>query len=476
MTTAVLASPDFLYRSIAPRDAAGGDSYELSAFELASRLSFFLWSQGPDDELLKLAASGELAQPAVLDAQVKRMLADPRAEVLVTNFALHWLDVDDLDAVQPDKLLFPEFTEGLRQDFAEEIELFVASVLLEDQNVRTLLTADYTFLNERLARHYGIEGVVGPQFRRVELTDARRHGLLGKGAVLLRTSYGDRTSPVLRGAWVLDKLMGTPPTPPPPGVETNLTQPEGEQPKTVRARLEQHREDASCNACHGVIDPYGLALENFTAIGALARLRRSRRRADRRRARSCSGGRPVDGPVALAAALLERDDQLVQALAEKLMMYAVGRELEYFDMPQVRAVVRDAAARGLSILGARRRHRAERRVPHAGRCRASIRFSSGVFGGNGRERVRRVRGVAAMFLTKKHLSRRTVLQSRRRVAGPAAARCDDSRAYGARADGRRAEAARRVLLYPARRDHVEHALRRRDRRSGRRAAPARTSS
>ena len=342
MTTAVLASPDFLYRSIAPRDAAGGDSYELSAFELASRLSFFLWSQGPDDELLRLAASGELSQPAVLDAQVKRMLADPRAAVLVTNFALHWLNVDDLDAVQPDKLLFPEFTEGLRQDFAEEIQRFVASVLLEDQNVRTLLTADYTFLNERLARQYGVEGVVGPQFRRVELTDARRHGLLGKGAVLLRTSYGDRTSPVLRGAWVLDKLLGTPPTPPPPGVETNLTQTEGEEPKTLRARLEQHRANPTCNACHGVIDPYGLALENFTATG---RWRDHDDAADApiNASTTLPSGKPITGSVELTAALLEREDQLVQALAHQLMMYAVGRELEYFDMPQVRAVVQDAA-------------------------------------------------------------------------------------------------------------------------------------
>jgi hypothetical protein len=270
------------------------------------------------------------------------MLADPRAAVLVSNFAERWLNVDDLEAVQPDKLIYPEFTEALRQDFAEEIRLFLSSVLLEDRNVRTLLTADYTFLNERLARHYGIEGVVGPQFRRVELADRNRHGLLGKGAVLLRTSYGDRTSPVLRGAWVLDKLLGTPPTPPPPGVETNLTQTEGEEPTTLRARLEQHRANQSCNACHGVIDPYGLALENFTATG---------RWRDHDEAAAVAidastalpGGKPVTGPVELTAALLEREDQLVQALTHKLMMYAVGRELEYFDMPQVRAVVKAAA-------------------------------------------------------------------------------------------------------------------------------------
>jgi hypothetical protein len=341
MTAAVLSSPDFLYRAIAPTADPSAVSQELNAFELASRLSFFLWSQGPDDELLQLAESGELAESGVLLSQVERMLADPRAEVLVASFAEGWLAVDDLEAVVPDMLIFPEFTDGLRRDFAQEIRLFLKSVLLEGRNVQELLTADYTFLNERLARHYGIDGVVGPQFRRVQLDDPNRHGLLGKGAMLLRTSYGNRTSPVLRGAWVLDKLMGTPPTPPPPGVETNLDTPEGEQPKTVRERLEQHREDASCNACHGVIDPYGLALENFSAIGAW------RDYDDDADApidphTELSGARPVDGPVTLRNALLARDDQFVQALTEKLMMYAIGRELEYYDMPQVRGVVRAA--------------------------------------------------------------------------------------------------------------------------------------
>ena len=341
MTAAVLSSPDFLYRAIAPVQTAGADAQELGAFELASRLSFFLWSQGPDDELLKLAESGELENERVLEGQVERMLADPRAEVLISGFAEGWLAVDDLDAVQPDMIVFPEFTEGLRQDFAAELRLFLKSVLLGGRNVKELLTADYTFLNERLARHYGIDDVVGPQFRRVDLTDPVRHGILGKGGLLLRTSYGNRTSPVLRGAWVLDKLMGTPPTPPPPGVETNLDTPEGEQPKTVRERLERHRKDASCNACHGVIDPYGLALENFSAIGAWRDYDEDADAPIDPRT-ELSGARPVDGPVALTAALLERDDQFVQAMTEKLMMYAVGRELEYYDMPQVREVVRTA--------------------------------------------------------------------------------------------------------------------------------------
>ncbi len=344
MTAAVLSSPDFLYRAIAPAAEPAADSKQLSAFELASRLSFFLWSQGPDDELLTLAESGDLERPNVLEAQVERMLADPRAEVLVTSFAEGWLGVDDLEAVVPDMLLFPDFTERLREDFATEMRLFLKSVLLEPRNVKELLTADYTFVNERLARHYGIEGIAGPQFRRVRLDAPARYGLLGKASMLLRTSYGNRTSPVLRGAWVLDKLMGTPPTPPPPGVETNLDTPEGEQPKTVRERLERHRKDATCNACHGVIDPYGLALENFTVTGEWRDFDKEANAAIDTRT-ELSGGRPVDGPVALRATLLERDDQFVQALTEKLMMYAIGRELEYYDMPQVRAVVRAAKKR-----------------------------------------------------------------------------------------------------------------------------------
>jgi hypothetical protein len=342
LVTAVLASPDFLYRAVAPRAPESGDRFALSDLELASRVSFFLWSQGPDDTLLDLAEAGALAGPNVLDTEVRRMLADPRAKVLVSEFAMHWLNVDDLDAVQPDKLLFPEFTEALRHDFAAEIEAFLASALLEDRDVRTLLNADYTFLNERLARHYGVPAVVGSQLRRVQLDDSRRFGLLGKGAVLLRTSYGDRTSPVLRGAWVLDKLMGTPPTPPPPGVETNLSTPPGERPRTVRARLEQHRADAVCASCHGVIDPYGLALENFSVTG-LWRDHDAEADAPIDPSSELSGGRPVSGPAELTAALLARPDQFVQALTEKLMMYALGRELAYYDMPEVRAIVRAAA-------------------------------------------------------------------------------------------------------------------------------------
>src|SRR5215471_4004430 len=270
--TAVLSSPDFLYRSIrgvppARGSAAPDAEVALTDLELASRLSFFLWNTGPDDELLTLAAAGGLSKPGALDKQVKRMIADPKASSLVTSFAMKWLNLADLDAVKPDPMLFPEFNDQLRLDFSKEAENFLRSILLEDRSVVDLLTADHTFLNERLARHYGVPGVLGGQFRRVSLTDKERWGLLGKGAVLLRTSYGDRTSPVLRGAWVLDKLMGTPPSPPPPNVATNLDQKAGEKPKTIRARLEQHREKPICMQCHGVIDPTGLPLENFDAIG-----------------------------------------------------------------------------------------------------------------------------------------------------------------------------------------------------------------
>jgi hypothetical protein len=341
LVTAILASPDFLYRTIRPADHADAE-FALNSFELASRLAFFIWSRGPDDELLALAESGQLHEPSMLVAQVERMLADPRAESLIENFAMRWLNVDDLHAVDPDDRLFPEFDELLRQAFRTEIRLFLSSVLLENASVRELLTADYTFLNEQLARHYGIEEVHGPQFRRVELQDEARFGLLGKAAVLLRTSYGDRTSPVLRGAWVLEKLMGTPPTPPPPNVETDLSTPEGELPKTVRVRLERHRESQVCNSCHGVIDPFGLALENFTAIGQW-RDNDVLANAPIDASTMLPNGKAIVGPIQLREALLARSDQFALALTEKLMMYALGRELEYHDLPQVRAVVRDAA-------------------------------------------------------------------------------------------------------------------------------------
>src|SRR5260221_7356343 len=256
MVTAGLASPDFLYRSIAqPKDKKGAKYYALSDRELASRLSFFLWKRAPDDELLKLANTGALRRPGVLDTQVRRMLTAPQAETLVTDFALRWLDLLEVDKFDWDKQIFPEFSAELRQDVSTEIDLFLRSILLEDKNVEELLTADYTFLNERLARHYGITTVHGAQFRRVHLEDENRYGLLGQRAVLLHTSYGNRTSPVVRGAWVLDKLRGTPPSPPPPNVETDLSTPPGAQPTTMRAMHDQHRANPTCNMCHGVIEP-----------------------------------------------------------------------------------------------------------------------------------------------------------------------------------------------------------------------------
>jgi hypothetical protein len=343
VVAAVLASPDFLYRAIrGPNGTSPNSEFALTDLELASRLSFFLWNTGPDDELLSLAAAGGLTRPGAVEKQVKRMLADPKASSLVTSFAMKWLNLTSLDSVQPDPKLFPTFNEQLRHDFSEEAEAFIGSILLQDRSVFELLTSNHTFLNERLARLYGVPGVIGSQFREVVVPEPERAGLLGKAAVLLRSSYGDRTSPVLRGAWVLDKLLGTPPTPPPPNTATDLSQKAGETPKTVRARLEQHRNKASCNQCHGVIDPTGLALENFDAIGEWRTVdRQANAPIDAKTV--LPNGVAIDGPVELRGQLVERPATFAQAFTEKLMMYAVNRELEYFDMPQVRAVVRAAA-------------------------------------------------------------------------------------------------------------------------------------
>jgi Protein of unknown function (DUF1592)/Protein of unknown function (DUF1588)/Protein of unknown function (DUF1585)/Protein of unknown function (DUF1587)/Protein of unknown function (DUF1595)/Cytochrome C oxidase, cbb3-type, subunit III len=341
MVTAVLVSPDFLYRGIA-RPQKDAKFYALSDLELASRLSFFLWKRAPDDELLKLANRGELRRPDVLDAQVRRMLAAPQAENLVTDFALRWLDLLEVDKFEWDKQIFPEFNAELRQDFATEIDLFLRSVLLEDKNVEQLLTADYTFLNEGLAKHYGITTVHGTQFRRVHLEDENRYGLLGKGAVLLHTSYGNRTSPVVRGAWVLDKLRGTPPAPPPPNVVTDLSTPPGAQPKTMRAMLEQHRANPTCNMCHGVIEPHGLPLERFTVTGQWRDVDWQANAPIDSKV-TMPDGTVVEGPADLRRVLLSRPGQFVQALTVKLMMYALGREVSPYDMPQIRAIVRDAA-------------------------------------------------------------------------------------------------------------------------------------
>jgi hypothetical protein len=338
LVTAVLVSPDFLYRAIR---APEGQEAALSDLELASRLSFFIWSTGPDEELLDLAIRNGLTEPGALDQQVRRMLADPKASSLVSSFAMKWLRLSDVDALTPDPEVFPGFDDQLPEDFLTEARLFIGTILLEDRSILELLTSDETFINDRLARHYGIDGVTGSQFRKFILTDPTRFGLLGKAAILMSTSYANRTSPVLRGAWVLERLLGTPPTPPPPNVEAFPDNVEGERPRTVRARLEQHRASPACGQCHGVIDPIGLALENFDGIGRW-RTMDSGAEAPIDASTVLPTGVLIDGPVELREQLVVRPEMFAQVVTEKLLMYALGRELEYFDMPQVRAIVRDA--------------------------------------------------------------------------------------------------------------------------------------
>ncbi len=341
---AVLVSPQFLYRAIrGPKGTPPDTEFALTDLELASRLSFFLWNTGPDDELLTLASANGLTKPGVMEKQVRRMLADSKASSLVTSFGMKWLNLTNLEQVMPDPKLFPGFSEQLRQDFLTEAQDFVSSIFSEDRSVVDLLTANYTFVNDRLAGHYGIPGVTGPQFRKVTAIPAERWGLLGKGAILLRTSYGDRTSPVLRGAWVLDKILGTPPTPPPPDTATDLSQKAGEQPKTVRARLEQHRSKASCKMCHGVIDPIGLALENYDAIGRWRTVDSQAANAPIDASTVLPTGVAINGEVELRDQLVANPESFSRTVTEKLLMYAVNRQLEYFDMPQVRAIVRGAA-------------------------------------------------------------------------------------------------------------------------------------
>jgi len=346
---AMLASTKFLYRAEpAPQTVAAGEAYELSDTELASRLSYFLWSRGPDEELLELAEANKLDDPKVLRAQVDRMLDDPRARSLADNFAYQWLRVGDVNAIDPDPRMFPDFDPDLRMAFQKELTLFVDSVLRSDQSVMRLLDADYSFVNERLARHYGIADVRGTQFRKVKLADERRWGLLGKGGLLMLTSYPNRTSPVLRGAYILENIMGTPPAAPPPNVETDLEAKPGQEATTIRERLEIHRADPSCNMCHGVIDPLGLALENFNAIG---QWREKDRWADTMidAGGQLASGQPVKGPEDLRAALLDRPDQFVQTITEKLMTYALGRTVEYHDMPAVRRIVEQSQKEGYTF-------------------------------------------------------------------------------------------------------------------------------
>jgi hypothetical protein len=339
---AILASPKFLYRVEAlPQNVSAGTSYRIGDLELASRLSFFLWSEGPDDELLGVAGSGKLHEPGMLEKEVRRMLADKRSGALVTNFADEWLNVDEVDRIEPDPTLFPEFDGPLRAAFKRETELFVGSVLTENQSVIDLLDANYTFVNERLAREYGIPNIQGEQFRRVTLTDPNRFGLLGKGSFLMGTSYANRTSPVKRGAWILENVTGTPPHAPPPGVEALKENMDGAKAQTVRERMEAHRSNPSCNQCHGILDPLGFAFENFDAIGGW-------RNKDHETATAIDAGGTLDGvalkgPADVRKFLMTRPQQFALTFTEKLFEYSLGRGLEYTDMPTVRGIVRDAA-------------------------------------------------------------------------------------------------------------------------------------
>jgi len=337
----ILTSPQFLFRSeIDPANLAPGTIYPVDDVALASRLSFFLWSSIPDDELLALAEQRRLSDPEVFEAQVRRMLADPRSEALVDNFAAQWLFLRNVQSVNPDVETFPNFDENLRRSMRRETELFVGSVIHEDRSVLDLLDADYTFLNERLAQHYGIEGIYGSQFRRVKLADENRRGLLGQASILTLTSNPNRTSPVLRGKWIMQNILGTPPPAPPPNVPALAENEPGKAAKSVRERLAAHRENPVCAVCHDVMDPIGLALENFDAVGRWRTVEpggivdASGRLAD---------GTEVNGPVSLRKALDNRGDQFVGVIVEKLLTYALGRGLEYTDMPTVRQIVREAA-------------------------------------------------------------------------------------------------------------------------------------
>ena len=338
----ILIDPEFLFRiERDPVAAAAGNAHPISDLELASRLSFFLWSSIPDDELLDAAAGGRLRDAAVLERQVRRMLADPRAGALVDGFAMQWLGLRRLQSVVPAPDLFPEFDDNLREAFGQETRLFVGSQLREDRSVLDLVRADYTFANERLARHYGIPNVYGSRFRKVTFDGGVRGGLLGHGSILTATSYPTRTSPVLRGNWVLEHILGAPPPPPPPDVPALPDRGEGGRLASVRERLEQHRENPVCASCHARMDPLGFALEHFDAIGKW-------------RAAGAAGasidatgvfpdGTEFDGLAGLKTVLLNEHEQFVQTVAEKLTTYALGRGVQHYDMPAVRRIIREAA-------------------------------------------------------------------------------------------------------------------------------------
>jgi len=334
----ILASPKFLFRTeSAPSSATG----RVTDVELASRLSFFLWSSIPDEELLTVASKGTLSQPATLERQVKRMLADPKSRALVDNFASQWLMLRNLKGHIPTPGDFPNFDNELRQAFRQETEMFVESIMREDRSLIDLIDADYTFVDERLARHYGIQNVYGSYFRKVVLKNEERRGLLGQGSILTVTSYPNRTSPVLRGKYILENILGTPPPAPPPNVPDLKENQPGEEAKSLRARLEMHRATPSCATCHRVMDPLGLALENFDGIGQW-RVKEPGGNIDP--AGQLADGSRVDGPVALRKAVLKRPELFVRTVTQKLMTYGLGRGMEYTDMPVIRGIASASAA------------------------------------------------------------------------------------------------------------------------------------
>jgi hypothetical protein len=340
----MLVDPDFLLRVVRDPAKAPQAAYPLSDLELASRLSFFLWSSIPDDRLLSLAERGQLSNPQTLERETRRMLADPRAsEALVNDFAAQWLNlrlVEDV-VVDPDK--YPNYDLSLLQGFEQETKLFVGSTLREDRNVSDLLSADYTFVNERLARHYEFPGVYGTRFRKITVPDHnQRGGLLAQGALLVTTSYPDRTSPVLRGKWLLNNIFGLPIPPPPPGVNATLETKPGALPTSMRERLAKHRTESTCNSCHAVIDPLGFSLENFDVVGGWRTKDEAGKTVDA--SGTTASGMKIDGLPGLRAALLSEPDQFPKTVTEKLMAYALGRRLEYYDHPAVRKIVHDAAA------------------------------------------------------------------------------------------------------------------------------------
>ncbi|HTM35046.1 MAG TPA: DUF1592 domain-containing protein [Vicinamibacterales bacterium] len=342
---AMLASPKFLFRlEEVPAGARPGQNYRITEIDLASRLSYFVWGSGPDQELLKLAGNGTLRQPAVLEKQVQRMLKDPRSEALATRFASQWLRLQDLVKLIPDYLQYPMYDRTLADALKRETELFFDAVVRNDRPIQELLTADYTFVNERVAKHYGVPNITGPEFRRVEMTDPNRRGLglLGQGSILSLTSVADRTSPVQRGKWIMEVLLGSPPPPPPPNVpalDDSAAAAQGGKVLSVRQRMEEHRKNPACNSCHRVIDPLGLALENFDVTGAW-------RIHDGDSGIDSSGdlydGTKMQGPKGLRDALLRHQDVFMLSFTESLMTYGVGRRVEYFDMPTIRTIVRDA--------------------------------------------------------------------------------------------------------------------------------------